>query len=139
VRLDSAAKARVAGEVSGLEDRPMVSAGEIRVFIHHAAGHRGGTVLAQRLADHLRRQGFSVADIRPVDFTISKPSVRYFFEDDRSASERLVDELGRFFEEGELGRFFEEGTSSAPDHASDFTHFVPKPRPGNIEVWLTAS
>ena len=71
-----------------------------------------------------------MADIRPVDFRIGKPSVRYFFEDDRSASERLVDELGGFLE---------DAASRAPDHASDFTHFVPKPRPGNVEVWLPAS
>jgi hypothetical protein len=51
----------------------------------------------------LRGQGFTVADIRPVDFSIGKPSVRYFFEDDRSPSERLVDELGRFLEEQGLG------------------------------------
>ena len=118
------------GEVSALEDRPALSAGGIRVFIHHVAHHHRVAALAERLADHLRRQGFTVADIRPVDFTISKPGVRYFFEDDRSASERLVEELGRFFE---------EETSLAPDHASDFTHYLPKPRPGNVEVWLPAS
>jgi RNase P/RNase MRP subunit p29 len=124
------AKPQVAGELSALEDHPALSAGEIRVFIHHIADHPGVAALAERLAEHLRRQGFTVADIRPVDFTISKASVRYFFEDDRSASERLVDELGRFFE---------AGTSLAPDHASDFTHFLPKPRAGNVEVWLPAS
>ena len=129
-RHSSTAKPQVAGEVSAFEDRPAVSSGEIRVFIHHVADHHGAAALAEPLADYLRRQGYTVADIRPVDFTISKASVRYFFEDDRSASERLVDELGRFFE---------EGTSLSPDHASDFTHFLPKPRPGNVEVWLPAS
>jgi hypothetical protein len=105
-------------------------AGEIRVFIHHFASSDGDAAQAQLLAEHLRRQGFTVADIRPVDFSIGKPSVRYFFEDDRSASEQLVDELGRFLE---------ETGARAPDRASDFTHFTPKPRPGNVEVWLSAS
>jgi len=126
----SAAKPQVASEVSSLEDRRALPTGEIRVFIHHVADRGGDAALAQRLANHLRGQGFAVADIRPVDFSIRKPSVRYFFDDDRSASERLVDELGRFFEEAAL---------RTPDHASDFTHFVPKPRPGNVEVWLPAS
>jgi hypothetical protein len=126
----STAKPQAVGDVSSLEDRPAVAAGEIRVFIHHAANSHGGAALAQQVADHLRRQGFIVADIRPVDFIIGKPSVRYFFDDDRSASERLVDELSRFFE---------ETGSRAPDQASDFTHFEPKPRPGNVEVWLPAS
>ena len=122
--------AQVAGEASPPADRPVPPTDEIRVFIHHFAGSGGDAALAQRLAEHLRGQGFTVADIRPVDFSIGKPSVRYFFGDDRIASERLV---------AELGRFLEEGTSPAPDHASDFTHFVPKPRPGNVEVWLPAS
>ena len=80
--------------------------------------------------EHLRGQGFTVADIRPVDFGIGKPSVRYFFDDDRSASERLV---------AELGRFLHDAGARVPDQASDFSHFTPKPRPGNVEVWLAAS
>jgi sulfocyanin len=128
-RHGSTPKPQVAGGVPSLQDRPALSPGEIRVFIHFA-DHRKVAALAKRLADHLRRQGFIVADVRPVDFTISKPSVRYFFEDDRSASEGLVEELSRSFE---------EGTSLAPDHASDFTHYLPKPRPGTVEVWLPAS
>ena len=75
--------------------------------------------MAQRLADYLRGRGFIVADIRPVDFGIGKPAVRYFFAGDHAASQRLVEDLGRFFE----GR-----GSLAPAHASDFTHFLPKPR-----------
>jgi hypothetical protein len=127
---DSTTGPEVAGRASSLQDRPALAAGEIRVFIHHVADHNGDAILAQRLAEHLRRQGFTVADIRPVGIRVEKPSVRYFFKDDRTASERLVDELGRFFE---------EAASGAPDHASDFTHFLPKPRPGNVEVWLPAS
>jgi len=129
-RLASMGKPEVAGEDPASENRPTVSAGEIRVFIHHVAEHREGMALAQQLADHLRTQGFTVADIRPVAFSIGMPSVRYFFEHDRSASERLVDELGRFLA---------QTAAPAPDQASDFTHFAPKPRPGNVEVWLPAS
>ena len=111
-------------------DRPAPRVGEIRVFIHHNANRAGAAALAQRLADHLLGQGFTVADIRPVDFSIGKASVRYFFEDDRSASERLV---------AEFGRFMDETGARALKQASDFTHFMPKPRPGNVEVWLPAS
>ena len=127
--LRSAAKIQVASQATTAEDDPALPAGEIRVFIHHVADQRDGA-LAQRLADYLRGQGFTVADIRPVDFSIGKPSVRYFFARDRAASQRLVEELGRF----SAG-----GASLGPDHASDFTHFVPKPRPGSVEVWLPGS
>jgi hypothetical protein len=120
----------VASEVPTLDDHSTLPAGDIRIFIHHVAEHQKDAALAQRLADYLRSQDFTVADIRPVDFSIGKPSVRYFFARDRAASQRLVEELGRFFE----GR-----KALTPDHASDFTHFLPKPRPGNVEVWLPAS
>jgi hypothetical protein len=120
----SAARLQAAGETSSVEDRP---ATEIRVFIHHVARQQGDAALARQLADYLRRRGFIVADIRPVDFSIGKPSVRYFFARDRAASRQLVEEVSRFFE---------ETPSQAPDEASDFTHYVPKPRPGNVEVWL---
>jgi hypothetical protein len=124
------ARAQKVAEASASADRPASPVGEIRVFIHHTEGRAGDAALAQRLADHLRGQGFTVADIRPVDFSIGKASVRYFFEDDRSASERLV---------ADFGRFMEEAGARAPGQASDFTHFMPKPRPGNVEVWLPAS
>jgi hypothetical protein len=124
------ARPHVASGVSTSDKQSAPTAGGIRIFIHHVAGHQGDAALAQRLADYLRRQGFTVADIRPVDFSIGRPSVRYFFARDRAASQRLVDELGRFFD---------ERTSLAPDHASDFTHYLPKPRPGNVEFWLPTS
>jgi hypothetical protein len=109
--------------------RPLPAAGAIRIFIHHVKGRSRDAALAQRLADRLRSQGFTVADIRPVDFAIGKPSVRYFFEQDHDGSERLVEALGRYFKRAPF---------LAPEHASDFTHFEPKPRPGNVEVWLPA-
>jgi hypothetical protein len=124
------ARAQEAAEASASADRPAPPVGEIRVFIHHTANRAGDAALAQRLADHLRGQGFTVADIRPVDFSIGKASVRYFFEGDRSASERLV---------AEFGRFMDEAGARALKQASDFTHFMPKPRPGNVEIWLPAS
>jgi hypothetical protein len=122
----SAAKIQVASQATTADDNSALPAGETRVFIHHVADQRDGA-LAQQLAEYLRGQGFTVADIRSVDFGIAKPSVRYFFARDRAASQRLVEELGRF----SAG-----GASLAPDRASDFTHFVPKPRPGSVEVWL---
>jgi hypothetical protein len=124
-----AAEIQVASQATTPDDHPALPAGEIRIFIHHVAGQRDGA-LAQRLADYLRGDGFTVTDIRAVRFSIGKPSVRYFFARDRAASQRLVEELARFPE---------GGTSLAPDQASDFTHFLPKPSPGNVEVWLPTS
>jgi hypothetical protein len=125
--LGPAAKLHAGSVVSASNDHSAVPAGDIWIFIHHLADHQGDITLAQRLADYLRAEGFIVADIRPVEFSIGKPSVRYFYARDRAASQRLVEELRRFIE---------SGRSLAPEHASDFTHYLPKPRPGNVEVWI---
>jgi hypothetical protein len=124
--LRSAAEIQVASQATAKDDNSALPASEIRVFIHHVADQQDGA-LAQQLAEYLRGQGFTVVDTRSVGFGITKPSVRYFFARDRTASQRLVEALGRF----SAG-----GASLAPDRASDFTHFVPKPRPGSLEVWL---
>jgi hypothetical protein len=102
----------------------------IRIFIHYAATDVEDAALARRLADHLRRTGFTVAGMRPVDFTIEQPSVRYFFEGDRRASQRLIDVLAEFFD---------GAWSLVPQRASDFTHHTPRPRAGSVEVWLRTS
>jgi hypothetical protein len=102
----------------------------IRIFIHHDAASADDAALAPRLADHLRQEGFVIADIRPVDLRIDAPSVRYFFDRDRSDGRRLVEELNRFFD---------SAPNRAPARASDFTHYTPKPHPGNVEVWLSTS
>jgi hypothetical protein len=122
-----AAKLQLASQVSSSDDRP---AADIRVFIHYVAHREADAALARRLADHLQRRGFTVADVRAVDFSIGKPSVRYFFAPDRAASWHLVEEVSRFFE---------ETPAQAAGEASDFTHYMPKPRPGNVEVWLPVS
>jgi hypothetical protein len=127
--LGSAAKLRVTSQAPRSREHSGRAAGDIRIFIHHVADQED-SALAQRLTDYLRGQGFIVADIRAVDVSVDKPSVRYFFTRDRAASQRLVEQLARISQ---------GGRSLAPDRASDFTHFVPKPRPGSVEVWLPAS
>ena len=66
----------------------------------------------------------------PVDMPIGAAGLRYFFDQDRDPSRRLLEELDWFF----------QGQSQwAPDQASDFTHYTPKPRRGNVELWLPTS
>jgi hypothetical protein len=110
--------------------RAAAPGGDIRVFIHHTAAHARDAATAARLAEYLRRRGFVVADIRPVDMRIGAAGLRYFFDQDRDPSRRLLEELDWFF----------QGQSQwAPDQASDFTHYTPKPRRGNVELWLPTS
>jgi hypothetical protein len=100
----------------------------IRVFIHHTAG-AGNALPAIQLAAFLQARGFDVVDIRPVDFEIERPSVRYFFDDDQRESRRLVEAIGAFYA---------KAPGRPPDEVANFSHFSPKPRRGNIEVWLPA-
>jgi hypothetical protein len=102
----------------------------IRVFIHYTAGHTEDAELARRLAAFLELRGFPVADVRPVSFPIGDAGLRYFFARDRDASWRLFEEIDWFFE---------SMPERAPQRAADFTHYAPKPRPGNVEVWLPTS
>jgi hypothetical protein len=100
----------------------------IRVVIHHTAGAENALPAIQ-LAAFLQARGFDVVDIRPVDVEIERPGVRYFFDGDQLESGRLVEAIGAFYAKAR-GR--------APDEAADFSHFSPKPRRGNVEVWLPA-
>ena len=112
----SAADAPAAADLAG-----------VRLFIHYGAAETRDAATATRLAEYLRRRGFEVAGIRPVDFLIERPGVRFFFERDHAESERLLEDLGWFFR-GQARQ--------APEQASDFTHYTPKPQPGTIEIWL---
>jgi hypothetical protein len=101
----------------------------LRLFIHYPAAQVEGAEIAARLAEYLRRRGFEVAAIRPIDLLVERPGVRYFFDRDYAESERLLDELGWFF----------RGMPwAAPARASDFTHYTPRPSPGTVEIWLPA-
>jgi hypothetical protein len=69
----SAASLQVASQTSTPDDHSDLTAGGIRIFIHHVADQRDGA-LAEQLAEYLRGQGFTVADIRSVDFGIGSPA-----------------------------------------------------------------
>jgi hypothetical protein len=98
----------------------------LRIVIHYPA-HHDDAVPAIRLAALLQTRGFAVVDIRLVEVEIEQPSVRYFFPGDRADSRRLVDVIDTLV------------PHQAPDKATDFSHFSPKPRPGTVELWLPAA
>jgi hypothetical protein len=116
----------VASSAAAADKAAAVEPSAIRVFIHHAAG-TSNALPAIQLAAFLQTRGFTVTEIRPVELEIEQPSVRYFFEGDQPESRRLVKAIGAFFA---------EAPDRAPDQAADFSHFSPKPRQGNVEVWL---
>jgi hypothetical protein len=121
---------RVASGVSTSDKQSAPPAGGIRVFTHHVSDHQGDAALAQRLADHFATPGLHVAGLRPVDFSIAGPVY--------GISSRATAPPASAWSRSFVG-FFESDTSLAPEHASDFTHYLPRPRPGNVEVWLRTS
>lgn len=116
----------LASSAAAADEAAAVEPSAIRVFIHHTAG-TSNALPAIQLAAFLQTRGFTVTEIRPVELEIEQPSVRYFFEGDQPESRRLVKAIGAFFA---------ETPDRAPDQAADFSHFSPKPRQGNVEVWL---
>jgi hypothetical protein len=101
-----------------------------RVFIHHTAGGALDTMLAQRVAGYLNREGVPVVDIRPVRMEIRSGSIRYFRADDAPAAREIGDAMGGLFADNPV---------LAPRRVLDFTHYEPKPRPGTVEIWLPSS
>jgi hypothetical protein len=95
------------------------------VFIHYSAGDPLSEQRAQRLAALLRDQDFAVVAVRSVPFGIERPSVRYFFDENRPTADRLAQLSSLVLPPAARGR-----------GPTDFTHFNPKPQPGTVEVWL---
>ena len=108
-----------------LRPAPIVAA-PTRVFIHHTAGSEPDTVAARSLADRLNQDGFDVAGIRAVPFTIRTGSVRYYFDHDQDAARRVAANYG-----ASIGP--PDGRSLS---AQDFSYYEPKPTSGTIEVWI---
>jgi len=91
-----------------------------RVVVHYSGNEAEA---AQRLAKHLAEKGYEVA-IRPVNVQIGRPSVRYYFADDRAATV----ELAASVEQSLDGR--------TNPRVLDLSHQRSKPRPGTLEVWI---
>ena len=99
-----------------------------RVFVHYSASGATDAALAQSLAERLRQEGFAVAGVRAVPFSIGAGSVRYFFAGDLGEARRLLASFNDY-----LGR----QARPAARGPVDFTRFDPKPMPGTIELWIT--
>ena len=115
-QVDGAGGGSVAGEAPDAK---------VQVFIEHTATDQDAARAAE-LATYLKEHGFSVADVRSVDFQVYRPSVRFFFAHDRPDSERLVEVVRAFFA---------DAPAQAPDHPTDLTGAAQKPREGEVEVW----
>lgn len=99
-----------------------------RVFVHYAPNREKARVVAERVAHQLGQNGYPVPDIRGVSVQLSSPAVRYFFLDDRSATE-MVSEIV-------AASLREEGLGPARVRVQDFTRSPTKPIRGTLEVWI---
>jgi hypothetical protein len=101
-----------------------------RVFIHYSPNDQRGRALAERVAERLTQHGFSVPEIRPVGVRLSSPSIRYFFPDDKSATDAIGDIVATSLRDA--------GATSLPARVQDFTRSSSKPIRGTLEVWIPA-
>jgi hypothetical protein len=94
-----------------------------RVLVLYAESAPGSPATALHLVRQLKAAGFAVEG-QAVEFPISKPSIRYFFDSDRDEAEAVSAQL-----DGQI-----PGGAEVP--ILDLTHYQPKPREGHVEVWL---
>lgn len=99
-----------------------------RIVVHYAGGDRAGG-RALLVADYLALHDLPVVEMRPVPLSIATRSVRYFHAADRDRAEAVAAALDRL----DAGKPVVDAARLA-----DFTHYVPKPQPGTIEIWLPA-
>ena len=107
---------------------PATMGGRPRVFVHYSASQQGGADTAAAVAQSLRGQGYTVADLRAIPESIATASVRYFFAADRADAEALHDALGAALR----GRGFSAGDLKS------MAGYDPAPRRGTLEVWVPA-
>ncbi len=82
--------------------------------------HAHDPAAADALLDRIRAAGVAVRDVVTIDLAITRDRVRYFFPEDRAVAEAVS-----------------AGLPMATD-VQDFTHYVPRPTPGTLELWLRA-
>lgn len=93
-----------------------------RVVVHYSGSERDAET-ARRLARQLQDKGYVVA-LRPVDIRIARPSVRYYFADDRAATMELATSVEQSLD------------GNANPRVLDLSHRRSKPKPGTLEVWI---
>jgi hypothetical protein len=100
---------------------PAGQAGSVppRIVVHYRQD--AGADAARRIAAELRAQGYARTELRPVPFPVSRANVRFFHGQNRSVA-RAVNELV-------------QATGRRSD-LRDFTHYVPLPTLGTVEIWL---
>jgi hypothetical protein len=84
------------------------------VFLQAPPGVADSAVKEVRGA--LDRMGFTIADTRRINLSISRSNVRFFHAADAAAAGRLAEEIGAV--------------------ARDFSAYRPSPPAGTIEIWL---
>ncbi len=91
-----------------------------RVVVHAPAGEaldRAAAVVAA-----LEAQGYDVAGPQAVHFTVSRSNARYFHAEDAGAGAAVAT--------------LATVGPDQPADARDFTHIMPRPDPGAIELWI---
>ncbi len=94
---------------------------QTRVPVHYPSNAGSSAANAVAL---LRANGVDQSNAVPVGFSISRSNVRYYFDSDREAAQKVVDVLNAGGQPGGV-------------ELRDFTDFRPSPERGMIEVWLS--
>jgi hypothetical protein len=104
------------------------STSQPRLLVNYSPNRERARTVAAGIVRQLAQNGYTVADMRGVDIRLSTPSIRYFFSDDRSATE-MASEIVSTSLRG-------EGLAPARVRVQNFTWVPRKPSHGTLEVWI---
>ena len=97
------------------------------IYVHYLKRDETGKNVGAELSDYLAKNGYLIPDVREVDQKTR--SVRYFFPEDRSGAEAIVQATDDFWRA--------RGRPDIHLEIQNLTDFPgKKPRPGVIEVWF---
>jgi hypothetical protein len=100
---------------------------DLRIFIHYQGGSQAAG-LANGLSNSLAlSKDPPEVELRPVDFAVATPRIRYFYTEDAAAAAALA-------------AFLDPLTSSGDGwQIQNFTHFRPGPAAGTLEVFVPST
>lgn len=101
-----------------------------RVVVRYSSLHRRGAEIAWLVADRLVQHGYTLAEVRAVQAPVRQADVRYFFPEDRDASDLISTVV--------TATLRAANATAAAAQVRDFTRAPAKPSEGTLEVRVPA-
>lgn len=101
-----------------------------RVIVRYSSRQKRGAEIAWLVADRLVQHGYTLAEVRAVQAPVSSAEIRYFFAEDRGATDLIGTVV--------TATLRASNANAAAARVQDFTRAPSKPSEGTLEVWVPA-